>query len=93
MLRIYTLVFIFCLSGSLYSNGSNEQAFGSMANYSVSEAKGTNTVFISQTNRIAVRSPRQSEMMPVSLSILLIAIGFALIFLDDHLKKAKERKK
>lgn len=47
----------------------------------------------SRVNFTVIKKPIHAQLIPTSIAILLLAIGLALIFFDDHLKKSKKRKK
>ncbi len=98
MYRFYVIVLLFSVTSSLFSapqftaskisgefNNQPVQVFGLSLN------SGTQSK-ISVSPQVAAKS-KHSELMPTSMAVLLIAVGFALVFLDDHLKKSKNRKK
>jgi len=82
MFRFYALVLIFCFSSTVFSTASE--------NISAHQWVQTQTMSVVTTAEI---KPKHAQLMPTSMAILLIAIGFALVFLDDHLTKSKNRKK
>lgn len=90
MFRLYAIALIFSFSTSVFSQNLTK---------TIDENSSQNLHLSSsalQNKQISISAmpaiPKHAEIMPVSLSLLLIAIGFALIFLDDHIKKSRNKK-
>jgi len=89
MFRLYAIALIFSFSTGVFALSPKTLDVSSSQNTHMSSGVLQNNQFsISAT---PVRQ-KQAEIMPVSLSLLLIAVGFALIFLDDHIKKSRNKK-
>ncbi len=108
MFRLLALILIFCLSANAFSHntiatkafvGSHvsqqwlQVAMADVVPMTYVEGQMLGTNFLPELEPIAVIKPIQGQLMPTSMAILLLAIGLALIFFDDHLKKSKNRKK